>query len=298
MQMDYREFLRDYAKKQKIEKKNWSLGQWARQLGLKSTSSLTKVLSGDRDPGPEMIEQFIRFFKLSPDEAHKFRSAVLLAKPQRNLAVSKLIAEQKLDHADAWKARMLTIHVFRLIAEWFHLPVRELARLKDLKFNSKNWGTLFHRKLDSQQIEDSASLLEGLEFITRTQDELISSEENVMTPVQISDTSIRTHHKEMLRLAQERIDDTKVEEREYQALSMLVDEDKIPQVKAAIRDFMTKIENISTDGRADRVYQLQVSFFPLTHQFEKKFEIRKKENPQPHAKTSVSNTENKPGESK
>ena len=43
---DYRAFLLDFAQWKKAKTPNWSYGIWAKRLGLKTTSSITKVLQG------------------------------------------------------------------------------------------------------------------------------------------------------------------------------------------------------------------------------------------------------------
>lgn len=46
----YYQFLQDSVKAKKITQKHWSLGAWARQLGLASTASLTNIVCGRRPP--------------------------------------------------------------------------------------------------------------------------------------------------------------------------------------------------------------------------------------------------------
>ena len=74
---DYREFLNFHAELKQRSHSQWNYSLWAKALGLQSASSLTKVLKGERHPGPKMVDQFVRYFKFTADEETQFRGLVL-----------------------------------------------------------------------------------------------------------------------------------------------------------------------------------------------------------------------------
>lgn len=81
---NYREFLLAYASYQKARYPHWSYGSWARKLGVGGTATITRVLRGDRDPGPLLVEKLIQHFAFSTKEAEYFRSLVHLSKVEHH----------------------------------------------------------------------------------------------------------------------------------------------------------------------------------------------------------------------
>jgi hypothetical protein len=59
---DYRNFLKTHFEIKQKQKPNWSLGAWAKRLDLKATSSLTKIINGEREPGDCITEKLIQYF--------------------------------------------------------------------------------------------------------------------------------------------------------------------------------------------------------------------------------------------
>ena len=63
--VDYREFLNSFAQYMKATTPQWSYGQWARELGLKSTSAITMILKKQRNMGPSMAKKFSKYFSFT-----------------------------------------------------------------------------------------------------------------------------------------------------------------------------------------------------------------------------------------
>ena len=85
---NYRDFLIDYVNFKKTNPQ-WSLGVWKRQLKLKSVSTLTMILKGQRDPGPRLIQSFNQYFKFNEEEKNYFESLVGLQKKVKNISPSQ-----------------------------------------------------------------------------------------------------------------------------------------------------------------------------------------------------------------
>lgn len=99
---DFRKFLRDYASEMKKQNPNWSLAIWAKELGLSSTSSLTKILNGQREAGNKFCFKVIEYFKFSVDHAKHFDYLVFQSKTdqkKRDGSVKKSSTQRK-DHVD------------------------------------------------------------------------------------------------------------------------------------------------------------------------------------------------------
>ena len=67
----------------------------------------------------------------------------------------------------ALERRVLELFEFRLIAEWAHLAIRELFRVKDLKLTPQKIRKLMKDELSNEGIEKSIALLKSLSLIKK-----------------------------------------------------------------------------------------------------------------------------------
>ena len=132
----YRDFLRKYAENSKLRRPGFSLGAWAKALGLKSTSSLTKVLAGEREAGPELLEKLVRYFKFSELEEAQFRNLVTISKLKENVEVKEALASHLLlsGKSKSLNRRMMQMEHDELLETYLPLALRECTRLGKMTF--------------------------------------------------------------------------------------------------------------------------------------------------------------------
>jgi uncharacterized protein (TIGR02147 family) len=273
---DYCEFLKNHAEGKQLANPRWNYSVWARALGLQSTSSLTKILSGERKPGPKMVDQFVRYFKFNKEEEAHFRSLVLLTKDKQATLMGALLKATVGKESNLQK-RVLELFEFRLIAEWQHLSIRELFRAKGMSLTAAKIKKLLKDDLPLETIEKSIALLKGLSLIQRGKDkEYFSTDDAIHTQNEISDSAVRFYHEQKLDQAKRRLVDTPVDQRDFQSLTLLVDQDDLPKIKAKIRSFIQNLEAEVMSKKVDQLYQFQVQLFPVTEKFAKKHEYHQK----------------------
>jgi uncharacterized protein (TIGR02147 family) len=281
---DYREFLNSHVEMKELTNPHWNLSVWSRALGLQSTSSLTKVLSGERKPGPKMVDRFVKYFKFNREEEAHFRSLVLLTKDKQATFMGALL--KSASHREgALQKRVLELFEFRLIAEWQHLSIRELFRVKGLNLTAAKIKKLFKDEVSVETIEKSITLLKGLSLIQKNKtNEYFSADEHIQTKNEISDSAVRFYHEQKLDQAKRRLNDTTVEDREFQSLTLLISKEELPAIKNKIRNFMHEIETDLVGKKVDQLFQFQVQLFPVTENFSKKHELYQNETLKPEEK--------------
>lgn len=100
---DFRKFLRDYANEKKQQNPEWSLAIWARELGLSSTSSLTKIINGQREAGSKFCFKVIEYFKFTIEDTKHFDYLVYTSKAELKRRTDLLPPKDhslRRDHAD------------------------------------------------------------------------------------------------------------------------------------------------------------------------------------------------------
>jgi uncharacterized protein (TIGR02147 family) len=262
---DYRSFLKTHFEvKQKLNP-SWSLGAWAKRLDLKATSSLTKILNGDRDPGESITEKFAQYFDFDSNEKNYFNDLIRLSKIKDDPRL-KMILMQKMgrEYPDA-HLHVLTDKSFEIISNWFCMTIREMVRLYDFQ-EDPEWiqeRLMFEVSVDEirQAIKDL--LHQGL--IKRNDEgKLISSQGLLHTTNDVASKSIKRFHKQMLDHAKTSLHTVDVELREFSSETLTINKSNISQAKELIRDFKAKFARLLEEQQGDETYQLQVQFFPLT----------------------------------
>ena len=74
------DFLVDMVNSLKTDRKHWSFGRWARELGIKHTATVTRIVHGQRIPGHRLTETLIQYFGFDGSRASHFRSLVAEAR--------------------------------------------------------------------------------------------------------------------------------------------------------------------------------------------------------------------------
>src|SRR5687768_10047187 len=95
---DCRAFLKAYVDFRKAKNSSWSLGMWARSMRLSSASTLSMVLSGQRNVGHELAERMVSYLEFTAAEREYFLDLVEL-QDIRKLPRLKLIVREYLRNA-------------------------------------------------------------------------------------------------------------------------------------------------------------------------------------------------------
>ena len=77
---DYRAFLNSYLDEKKNHNRHYSTSLFSKDLKLKDTSSINKILKGQRHAGSEVTDKICDYFRFSDKERYFFCDLVSLAK--------------------------------------------------------------------------------------------------------------------------------------------------------------------------------------------------------------------------
>ena len=76
--------------------------------------------------------------------------------------------------------------------------------------------------------------------------------------------TIRRYHKGILGLAQNRIDQVDVKEREYSSITMAINTKNLAKAKKLTQEYKEEMLELLEKGPLDEVYQLSIQLFPLS----------------------------------
>lgn len=271
---DYRSFLQAHIQDMKQHKRSWSFGSWANTMGLKTTSSITKIIRGQRHPGPEITRKLIHYFKFNSKNAQYFRDLVHLEKIKNDPLLSVLLMEKiGKQHPDS-RTRIMDDKSFLIISNWYFLALRELIRIQGFKEDPLWIAEQFIFKTTSRDISNAIKTLIEMQLIRRDENgKLVISEGRIDTTSDIASEAIKRYHEQMLEHAKTAVRRFSTEQRELTSTTLLMKSNKINEAKELIREFKSKFEQIMEEESGDQVFQIQIQLFPVTNSIKTKKEL-------------------------
>jgi uncharacterized protein (TIGR02147 family) len=262
---DYREFLREFVSRQKQENPQWTIAGWARELGLLATTSLTKILNGQREPGEKICRKLVEYFRFDHDQIRYFDMLVRLNKCDDDHL--KEVFQEKLMKLTPVPGKLFLDETrLEMISDWTHLAIRQLASVSPLP-NDPEWiarqlvfeapAAQVRRALDNLVVLGLLELKDG--FFRMSQSWITTQED-------IPSKALRSHHSQMIENAKKSIEMVPVEKRQICGSTMAIPLNKMESAKSLIRQFASDMAKLMDSPSCDQVYQLNVQFFPLTHE--------------------------------
>lgn len=262
---DYRAFLVAHAQERKAASPRWTYGSWAKRLDLRTTSSLTKVIHGQRNAGPEITEKLVQYFHFSQSEADYFRDLVQLHKVKRDPRLAVVLMERLQKDSSSEGIAFLDEKTFSVISEWYCYAVREMVRM-DHFFEDPNWiSSRLRFKVAPRQIRKAIQDLLSVGLLTRdSRGRLEMKEARIDTTHDVACEAIRRNHEQTLENAKQAVRAVDVSLREMTGATLVMNVESLPAAKETIRRFRRKFAQTFEADKGNALYQIHLSLFPLT----------------------------------
>jgi DNA-binding MarR family transcriptional regulator len=220
----------------------YSMRAFARHIDL-DQSLLTKVLQGKR--------------RLSPNTVQKILSTL-----QADASVVDRIIQKTTERAGDF--RVMEEEAFNLIKGWHHFAILELMKLAsfvpDEDYVSRRLG------LHIEVVREALTRLEEMGYIRRLEHEWqLLKPNNAWSSTTRTSEARRQLQKTLLEKSLNAIDEVNVDKRDHSSLTVAVPVNRLPEFKEKIQKMRRELgSHFQSQGQLDEVYQLTISFFPLT----------------------------------
>lgn len=263
--LDYRDFLRKHVEEKKKTSTGWSLAVWSRSLGLNSTSSLTKVLNGEREPGDKITNSLVKYFHFNHKEENYFKDLIRLSKIKSDPRLKSVLMNQMDKLSPSEMIRLLDDKTFSIIKDWYCLAIREMVRLKDFQEDPQWIAKRLAFPVTEDQIRKTITILLQQGLITRDNEGYLQvGEGSLQTKNDKVSEAIQNYHSQMLENAKLAITTQHILEREFNAETITINQSRIPEAKEFIRKFKADFARMFEEAEGDQTYQMQIQFFSLT----------------------------------
>jgi DNA-binding Lrp family transcriptional regulator len=235
--------LSTYLKRQALNSR-YSRNAFARDLGV-SPTALSQVMSGKRTFSNTNFRRVVDALCLPADFAKR-----------NGISPSELSG-----------ATRLAIDTFSLMAEWHHFAILNLVEVDNVRTVAQ-----MTKRLGLSKSETAAAVarLLKLRLLKREGGFLRRTIVMLDAGTDIPSEALRKHNREKMELAIASLEKSPLSERDISSLTVGFDVRKLALIKAEIKQFKERINKICTADRGTEVYALNIQFFPLSKNGERK----------------------------
>jgi uncharacterized protein (TIGR02147 family) len=154
---------------------------------------------------------------------------------------------------------------FRILAEWYHLPILDLSLTKGSK-SDPAW-IASRLGISPEQARAGIDRLLRLGMMEEQDGQLRKTSRHLLVRPKKPDGSVRAYHRKMIALALEALESGSREEfdgRDITGVLIPVDTKRLARAKDRIAKFRIAMMKYLSGGTPNELYQLNVQLFPLT----------------------------------
>lgn len=266
---DYRTYLKDFYEFRKDSQHGYSYRNFSKAAGFTSPNILKLVIDGTRNISPDATQKFVKALGLKGQMAEYFQTLVRMnqAKSDADKEYYLTMLQKLTPQA---KRRDLNIESLRYLSHWLYPVIREMVALPEFR-DDPYW--IARRLIGKAQV---AEIAQSLQFLVREgfieKDEktggFLPQDNMVLSSDEVKSLAIRNYHRQMLETAKEVLETLPVEEREFGALTMVVPEASLSELKYKLKTFRRELHTwamqVAEEKGGEIVVQVNSQMFPHT----------------------------------
>ncbi len=271
-----RNYLSEVFTARQTREPEFSLRQWAKEMGISHTL-LSMLVQGKRPIRLKHFPALARGIPLTQPERLYFQALIefdsATTPEQKNLLQLWLS-----DMHPGGPIRNIELETFRAISDWIHFGLISYCSVKRVKNQPQAIARRFGGKVPTSEIRSAIDRLLELNLLTLSPEgELFASQTHTSSRNDTSDHGVREYHRQVASLAQDAVMKQEPSEREFQALSLPMNPEKLNLAKEMIRRFryqFCEAMGVSPESNEEYdVYQMNLHFFRLTERPSEKSRI-------------------------
>ncbi|NLW31600.1 MAG: TIGR02147 family protein [Fibrobacter sp.] len=269
---DYRKYLSDFYLEQKKVNNAFSYRFFSRKAGINSVGLYRDVVEGRQKLGRALIMKFSTAIGHSRKEAEYFENMVFFneakTNEERKLFFERMISSQGL------KGKIIETTRYEYYQKWYYSAVRALVSIGRFKYDEKSFrkiAGILNPRIRPDKAKKSLDILKRLEFITEDSNGFFILTDTVITTgvlkpeKNVNILNIVNYQKEVMDLANGAVDIFKPENINLSTLTLAVSDKTKTIIKEELAAVRSKIALLAeNDNKPNRVFQLNMQFFPLS----------------------------------
>jgi uncharacterized protein (TIGR02147 family) len=264
---DFRAYLRDYYEFRKDGQHGYSFRAFSKSAGFSSPNILKLVIDGERNISPEATQKFCKGLNLSGQMAEYFATLVRMnqAKSDTDKEYYFAILQKLTPEA---KRRDLNAESLKYLSHWLYPVLREMVQLTDFRDDPYWISRRLNGRASIAEITQALQFLVKEGFVVKADGRYASKDNMVLSSDEVRSLAIRNYHRQMLDQAKECLDSLPMEEREFGALTFVLPEGALPEMKYKLkqirRELHTWAMRVAEEQGGEIVVQVNVQMYPHT----------------------------------
>jgi len=265
---DFRKFLSDYYDEQKERNPNFSYQIFSDKIGFGNKGLIFNIIKGIKPLSSPGIYKIISGLKINGAEKEYFEALVHFNQAKDEQERSRFYKElQRIRDEEPrdFTAYCLKNEQFGIYSCWYHCVVRSLIDM--YKFNGDYaWlAKKVYPNITEKQAQESVYWLQKLGLIQKNSDGSYEVTNKTITTGKEKRMGVLNFHYETLELARKSLGNIPNCKRNVTGLTIGISQKMYLRICDEIQYFQKRLLALAeNDDDADRVYQLNFHFFPLS----------------------------------
>ena len=261
--LEYRDFLRDFYTEKKSENSFYSLRYMGSKVAV-DPSHLVKIFQRHRHIGDSLIDIFIQHCGLTGSDAEYFANLVRFNKAKSDRD-NKLYYEKLLALKGAG-ARSLEKSQYDFYTKWYYSAILTLLDFYPFTDDYAALAAKVTPPITEAKARKAIALLIKLGLIRRTEQDTWQLTHKIITSGDhCRSIAVKVFQEATMQLAIESLHRHPPEKRNISTVTGTVAESNLEHVNELIMQFRESLLQLARDeAHPDKVYQLNIQFFPLT----------------------------------
>lgn len=263
--VDYRLFLKDFYEESKKANPFFSYKCFADRAGFKTKTFLHRVIRGERALVKSRIFQVATAMKLSKSEIEYFENLVLFTEA-KNAGEKEFYFDKMQTNSRRNPVCEIRQNQYHYFSKWYHVVVRELITMNKWKDDYSWLARHVYPRITVPQAKRAVKLLHELGLIKKTSSGYYCQTDTfIKSKDEAGQIGVRVFQKKAMELAQSALDEIPPDQRDISTLTLGVSEEQFTKLKKELRNFRARLLSLcDSQKKLDRVYQLNLAFFPVS----------------------------------
>jgi len=275
----YREYLGAELGRRIQCNPRYSLRAMARDIGV-SPAQLSLVIRGQKNLSQQSAFRIANKLTMKPRESDYFCLLVEYETAKTEEKKRSILKKLQVIHSTR-SVRDLSADAFKVISDWYHIPIIEMTELDDFEFNAESVS----ERLGITPFEATTAILrlERLDLIKLDETGNYKKKHlDTIVKAPNSHIALRNLHRQMLAKAVTALEEQDPSKRFVGSETLSIDVSQIPDAKRMLSEFLNRMVMFFSEGtKKTETYHLSLQFFGLTLKKEKPKMVDFKEPVQP-----------------
>lgn len=267
---NYRKYLQDYYEYRKSCHKYFSYRTFAQKAGYTSSGLYLDLVKGRKALTPTLIPKFCKALDLNEREVRYF--SLMVDFTHASTWETKQAIFEQMSEMLPRSLKTLSRNQREYFNNWYFVAVREALGVLDISDNYSDLAFFLNPRITIPQARQAILLLSSLQLIeSNAQGFWKPTNKTISSGREIDPLLIHQFQKQMIDLSKESLDRFSRERRNVSCTTMSVSAMGLERIIHKIDAFRREIIDIvRSDESETQICQLNVQFFPLSKELEKK----------------------------